>query len=413
MVKTAIREGAAMTTGSVYKLIRDGKPVRRKDGSTIWCVDYKDAKGKRVAKSTFRSKKEADDWLANTKVDVKKGVHTPDRDSITVSEACDLWISHVDGLRERSTVKQYKEHAELHIKPRLGSIKLSQLARADVRGFETAMRKEASEAMAKKTLASLKALINVAMDNGKVAQNVALGVKAEASGRKGGEAQVEESEIPSKDEINAMLAFTKDHYPEQYPLLVTAAFTGMRPSEWRGLAWDQVDLENRVVRVSQRADGWGTIGETKTAKSVRNIPIGPNLYAVLAAWKLAQPMEERARGFVFPNGKGNPENIQNLSQRFLNPMQAGNPNAKEGTQLRKGAGIVIGKGKDRKHKFTWYSLRHFFASVLIDAGQDVVKVSRLLGHSTPTVTLNVYAHLFDKKVSRHDAATAMEAAILD
>lgn len=386
-----------MSTGSVYKLVRDGKPVRRKDGSTTWCVDYRDAKGRRVAKSIFRSKREAEDWLAGTTVDLKKGVHTPDRDSITVAGACDLWIAHVEGLRERSTVKQYREHSENHIKPRLGTIKLSQLSRADVRGFETAMRKEVSEVMARKTLASLKALINIAMDHGKVAQNVALGVTAEAAGRKGGEAQVDDAGIPSKDEMNAMLAATREHYPKQMPLLMTAAFTGMRPSEWRGLTWENVDLEARVIRVTQRADEWGAIGETKTAQSVRNIPVGPTLYKVLVEWKLAQPVPERANGLVFPNGKGNPESIQNLSQRFLNLMQVK-------------AGIV---GKDGKHKFTFYSFRHFFASVLIDAGEDVVKVSRLMGHSTPNVTLGVYAHLFDRKVSRHDAAAALEQAILD
>ncbi len=399
-----------MTTGSVYKLVRDDKPVRRKDGSQIWCVDYKDSEGKRVAKSTFRSKREAEDWLASTTVDLKNGVHTPDRDSITVSEACELWINHVEGLRERSTVKQYREHAENHIKPRLGEIKLSQLTRADVRRFETAMRKEVSEAMARKTLASLKALINVAMDHGKVAQNVALGVTAESTGRKGGEDKVDGADIPSKDELNAMLAFTQANYPAHYPLIYTAAFTGMRPSEWRGLTWENVDLEARTISVTQRADEWGDIGETKTSQSVRTIPIGPKLYGVLAAWKLAQPLPARVRGFVFPNSKGNPENIQNLSQRFLSPMQAGNPKAKEDSPLRKSAGIV---GKDGSHKFTFYSFRHFFASVLIDSGQDVVKVSRLMGHSTPNVTLGVYAHLFDRKVSRHDAAADMERAVLE
>ena len=46
-------------------------------------------------------------------------------------------------------------------------------------------------------------------------------------------------------------------------------------------------------------------------------------------------------------------------------------------------------------KWKFHALRHTHASALIAAGQDVVKVSRRLGHSSPVITLRVYAHLFD------------------
>ena len=44
-------------------------------------------------------------------------------------------------------------------------------------------------------------------------------------------------------------------------------------------------------------------------------------------------------------------------------------------------------------KIRFHDLRHTFASLLIANGEDVVRVSRLLGHSSPTVTLNIYAHM--------------------
>ena len=57
----------------------------------------------------------------------------------------------------------------------------------------------------------------------------------------------------------------------------------------------------------------------------------------------------------------------------------------------------------------FHCLRHTHASALIAAGLDVVKVSKRLGHASPTITLNVYAHLFNK--NDDGAAQAIESAI--
>jgi integrase len=58
---------------------------------------------------------------------------------------------------------------------------------------------------------------------------------------------------------------------------------------------------------------------------------------------------------------------------------------------------------------TLHALRHTHASQLIDAGIDVVAVSKRLGHANPTVTLRIYAHLFRKRDDR--AASAINAAV--
>ena len=58
---------------------------------------------------------------------------------------------------------------------------------------------------------------------------------------------------------------------------------------------------------------------------------------------------------------------------------------------------------------TFHALRHTHASALIAAKIDVVKVSRRLGHSTPTITLDVYAHLFAETDT--DCADAIEGVL--
>jgi integrase len=62
-------------------------------------------------------------------------------------------------------------------------------------------------------------------------------------------------------------------------------------------------------------------------------------------------------------------------------------------------------------EFTLHDLRHYYASGLIAAGCDVVTVQHALGHSSPTITLNIYSHLWPKAEDRtREAAEALMQA---
>jgi integrase len=58
---------------------------------------------------------------------------------------------------------------------------------------------------------------------------------------------------------------------------------------------------------------------------------------------------------------------------------------------------------------SFHSLRHTHASMLIDAGIDVVRISKRLGHADPSITLRVYSHLFEKRDDK--SADAIDAAV--
>lgn len=58
-------------------------------------------------------------------------------------------------------------------------------------------------------------------------------------------------------------------------LLLTAALTGLRASELRGLRWSDVDLKACEIHVRQRADRYRAIGNPKSAASRRSIPLAP------------------------------------------------------------------------------------------------------------------------------------------
>jgi integrase len=116
--------------------------VRKREWTTTagekreaWIVDYADQAGERHIR-TFNRKKDADAYHATVKVDVRHGVHTPPSKSVTVAEAAESWIKRVEAEgRERSTVAQYRQHVDLHIVPRIGRIKLSDLTPGKVETF--------------------------------------------------------------------------------------------------------------------------------------------------------------------------------------------------------------------------------------------------------------------------------------
>ena len=92
--------------------------TRKGEKKEAWIVDYVDQDGDRHIE-TFASKKDADDYHATVKVDVRKGMHTAPSKSVTVAEAAESWIKlrrseRDEGRRpaERSTIRQYRQHID-------------------------------------------------------------------------------------------------------------------------------------------------------------------------------------------------------------------------------------------------------------------------------------------------------------
>jgi integrase len=360
--------------------VRKRKWITRKgEAKESWVVDYVDQKGERHLQ-TFSRKKEADEYHATVKVDVRQGIHTPQSKGITIAEAAEDWLAFVklEG-RERSTLEQYRQQVELHIIPRMGREKLAKLTTPRVNSFRDDLLRDMSRAMAKKVLVSLKALLKDAKRRGNVAQNVASDVSISRDTRAKSKLKVG-VDIPDRDEIKRIIHAATDKHR---PLLLTAIFTGLRASELRGLRWQDVDLKKGEIHVRQRADKFNAIGKPKSESGDRTIPLGPLVLNTLKAWKLACPKGEL--GLVFPNGAGKIENLGNIIKRILCPVQVV-------------AGVVDSKGKA---KYTgMHALRHFYASWLINRKKDgglelpIKTVQARLGHSSIVMTSDTYGHLF-------------------
>ena len=357
---------------------------------TAWVVDYKDQEGRRVLR-TFLTKREADAFRTEMGYEVSQGTHSRASASIRVAQAGKEWVKQgeLDGL-ERATLREYRNHLKHHINPLLGTVKLSDLSVPTVNNFRNRLLEHGcSQAMAKKALGSLGALIATAQDNGRVSRNVV----REMTGRRkrGTKRHKKRVEIPTKDEIRSMLNEAEGHWR---PLIVTAIFTGFRASELRGLSWEHVDFDNKVIHVRQRADRWNEIGTPKSEAGTRDVPIPPMVVNTLKEWKLACP--EGPLDLVFPNGRGNIENLGNIHRRGFGALQIA-------------CGIVKDDGKP---KYGIHALRHAAASLFIEQGLTAKRVQVIMGHSSIQMTFDTYGHLFPSPDDDQAAMEQIEARLV-
>src|SRR5215469_6655678 len=333
--------------------------TRKGEAREAWIVDYI-ANGSRHIE-TFARKKDADAREAQVTVDVGRGIHTATSKSITVAEAADDWINYIEGEgRERTTIHRYREIVRLHIVPRLGNEKLAKLTTPRINMFRDELVKSMSRAMAKKVLVALKATLKDAKRRGNVAQNVASDVSITSHGRINPKLEIGR-DIPTRDEVQRIIDAAKPGNGRA--LLLTAALTGMRASELRGLRWSDVDLGKRQIHVRQRADRYRKIGAPKSAAGMRTIPIGDMVVNILREWKLQCP--KGSKNLVFPTLVGTVEHYPNVVQKYFIPALLA-------------AGVVDNKGKPKYGGM--HALRHFYASWCINTGI--------------VMTLDVYGHLF-------------------
>jgi integrase len=351
---------------------------------TAWVVDYVDQHGKRRLK-TFRREKDAKDWAVTALHEVASGTHAPDSKA-TVADVYELWLKHcINEGRERSTVEQRQRHLKLHTAPFIGRIKLAELTTPRVHRFMDALRDAGrSVAMRRKVLTSLSTALTFAKGRGLVAQNVAVGVKVASDARHRATGPLRAGrDFPGKPELKALM----DNAPERWrAFIVVAVFTGLRASELRGLRWCDIDLENAVLSVTQRADTWGRMSSPKSAAGRRDVPLTPMVANALRQHRRASTRDSE---LVFTTSNGGCIAYSNFHTYAWRPL-------------------LDACGLD----FEFHSLRHAAASLFIEQlGWPPKRIMAVMGHSSIQMTFNTYGHMFDQGDVSADMAK-LQAAIV-
>ncbi len=176
----------------------------------------------------------------------------------------------------------------------------------------------------------------------------------------------------SKDEFRKL--YDKIDREEYREICIIALYTGLRLGELTNLQWGDIDLTNRILLLRNR-DGF----TTKTRKN-RTIPLNESVYNLLMNMKAKASCD-----FVFHDRKLKLKD-KRVSKRFK----------------------VYVRKAELNDKLHFHSLRHTFASWLVQAGVSLYEVQRLLGHSNISVT-QVYAHLQPEKL--HDTVNKIIIAL--
>ena len=178
----------------------------------------------------------------------------------------------------------------------------------------------------------------------------------------------------------------------EWMLLVTG-WTGLRIGELLGLRLEDVDSNNRFLRVRQSATVSGgryREGDTKSKAGVRIVPILPDAESAISA------LEDRAYAMpskpthLFAGGGRRASRLAADGSRKTVSRPAAIGYSEISRELREACRIAVEQGVIPE-PFTLHALRHTFCSALLSAGVSEEKVSVWAGHSSPIVTRNVYA----------------------
>lgn len=207
----------------------------------------------------------------------------------------------------------------------------------------------------------------------------------------------------------AEVAALADKVPDRYrAVVVLLAGSGLRIGETLGLRVSDVNFLRREVRVDRQRLQNGAIAPPKTSRSRRTVPLGTVVLEALAAhltaygtgseWlfttRSGEPLGYRSWRTVW-DGAQRPEWMTLLASPC--PKCGTGPTTmclnSSGTRAARPHAARVDQALACQSHDT-HALRHFFASSLISGGASVKTVSTLLGHSSPVITLRVYAHLF-------------------
>ncbi len=393
----------------------EGSIFLRKDGRWCSAVDLGWENGKRKRKYLYgETRKSVADLLNKSLRDKALGLPVA-MERQTVSQFCEHWLENAVKPSVRPlTYEQYKQHVRLYIEPGLGSFQLSKLSALHVQQFinrqlRNERMKKASAGNDKKeniesdeieetrpveksgplsprtvqiTLFVLRKALSQAVKWDLAVRNVAQLVETP---------RAEQKEIKplSLEQVQKLLKTMAGARLEA--LFMAGLALGMRRGEMLGLRWDDINFEDRTIRITQAlqrsggklAEGEGNRSKLhfvppKSFRGIRTIAM-PDCVASVLRGHRARQAEDRLRagaawqdfGLVFTTQKGTPIEPRRLDSEFKRLLEKA----------------------ELPNSIRLHDSRHFAASLLLAQGVHPRTVMEILGHSEIGLTMNTYSHV--------------------
>ncbi|NXY94534.1 site-specific integrase [Streptomyces sp. BR123] len=350
-----------------------------------------------------REKRLAEAWLAHIEADMSRGAYIdPQASRTTFQQYAEKWLSHHGA--DPNTGFSMESQLRLHAFPYIGARPLGSFQPAHIRDWVKQLDAAGVRgSYARVIYSNVRSVLSAAVDDALLARN-----PCAARSVRPPTVDVRRVEPWPAERVFAVRAELPDRYRAMVDL---GAGCGMRQGEILGIDVDGVDFAAGTVHVVQQlklSRSKAVFAPPKGGK-LRDVPLpGPVAEALRAHMKrfppvaITLPWKTAAgpavtRRLIFTGPQGGHVWRSSLNPDVWKPALA--------------AAGVIPEPEDgddyasaREHGM--HALRHFYASVLLDAGENIKALAEYLGHSDPGLTLRVYAHLMPSSRERTRKAVA-------
>lgn len=346
----------------------EGTIYKRPNGT--WSVQAT-VQGRRISRS-FKTQRECQEWLKKIVKQIDDGM-TYNSSKVRLDEYLADWLTSCKISIRQNTWIHYEQLNRCYITPRIGNIRLTDLKTVHIQRFYNQM---IEEGVGIPTIQKIHAVLHRALEQAVKASIISRNPASYAQPPK---KSITEMDILSESQVSQLLVAAKGHRLEA--LFHLAVISGAREMELLGLKWNDVDWIQRTIKVERqlvRPRGEGVkFSSPKTRHGRRVITLGQKSIEILRSHYDRQQEERlsakenwKEHGLIFTTSNGTPIHPRNLLRDFK--------------KVLKNAGLP---------DIRFHDLRHTSASLLLSQGIPVIEVSRRLGHSRASLTLDVYGHL--------------------
>ncbi|QHC25256.1 tyrosine-type recombinase/integrase [Streptomyces sp. GS7] len=374
----------------------DGKPVKVKTdryGTGLrYRARYIGPDGTEKSKSfPDKQKRKAEQWLNNVEADMSRGDYIdPSAGKLTFAQYVATWLT--TQTTDPSTRESVEGRLRLHATPHLGTRPMASFQPSHIRLWMRTMEDAGlSAAYRRGIFAHVSTVFTAAVEDRIIRDN-----PCRARSVKAPRPDPRKIKPWPYERVSAVRGKLPDRYIE---MVEPAAGCGLRQGEVFGLAVEDADFLGGVLHIVRQVKllrGRPVYAPPKGGK-VRDVPLPESVGFALAAhitryppreitlpWKTLEGAPVTAT-LIFCSPEGLALNRNRFNDRVWRPA------------LR-AAGVPTGRDNGM------HALRHFYASVLLDAGESIKALSEYLGHHDPGFTLRTYTHLMPMSETRTRAA---------
>lgn len=371
------------------------KYADKRTGGTRYLVRYRNDLNRLTMKRGFTTMRDAKDFLVETESTKSDGSFVPQSAGrATVGALGETWLAHKKAVVSKTYGRTLQSSWDTHVEQRWGGVAIAQIRTTAVRDWVGELSMTRSASVVHRAYGILASILDDAVDDRMLARNPARGVQLPAK-----------TSAPRRYLTAGEVEALADLVGERWRVLVLIlAWTGLRWGEATALRVRDVNQVRRrlfVERAAEQVEGEWHVTDTKGHQR-RSVPMPRSVFDELREYikalpdphgrgpdRLLFPPARSKDGYLYPPRKAAPRSDRRKGANRVDWLEAG---------LRE-AGIAY---------LSPHELRHTAASLAVSAGANVKALQRMLGHKHASLTLDVYADLFDEDLDH--VADALEAA---